>query len=492
MNIKILTKLTIILLSIQTPLFFFDDIAPQLTSTACLAAIFACTACLAANFVIEFIAPHVVQQQYILTTNRHNMHTQSLKTQLLDAADQLLDAAGNGDTETAVALIEKGANIHATDWFGRTPLHWAARSGHTKTALALIESGANVNAADRHGYTPLHLAVENGHTEIALALIANGANPSAANRDGNSPLHYAAEKGHTEIALALIANGANPNAADFRSCTPLHWAARKGHTSIALALIEKGANPSAANDDDKTPLHHAAQYGHTEIALKLINAGADPNMANHNDNTPLHLATYYGYTDIAVTLIKMGADVHATDHRPRTPLYIAIARNKLATALTIIYYGKVSGVNVATIEANPTSQYIQRLYSQANNFRTLSDARGFFAGMNASYRQTMMAGMKIQVMATGIKDSYLTIMNLLRDKSLSKKRAPSSLPYSVLEIILQYAGLLPPNLDINLGKLPNLVKTSSTDLKAEARKQDFALIIPERRSLPVCTLRRGQ
>jgi len=114
--------------------------------------------------------------------------------------------------------------------------------------------------------------------------------------------------------------------------------------------------------------------------------------------------------------------------------------------------------------------------------------------MNASYREAMMAGMKIHVMATGIKDGYLTIMNLLRDKSPSGERPPSSLPYNLLGIILQYAGLLPPNLDINLGELPNLVNKPSTDLEAEARKPDLSLtrqIVSGRRAIPVCTLRRG-
>jgi len=101
--------------------------------------------------------------------------------------------------------------------------------------------------------------------------------------------------------------------------------------------------------------------------------------------------------------------------------------------------------------------------------------------MNPSYRQTMMAGMKIHFMATDIKDDHLSIMNLLRDKSPSREPG-------LLGIILQYAGLLPPNLDINLGELPNLVNKSSTDLEAEARKQ----VIPGRQSIPVCTLRRGQ
>jgi hypothetical protein len=113
--------------------------------------------------------------------------------------------------------------------------------------------------------------------------------------------------------------------------------------------------------------------------------------------------------------------------------------------------------------------------------------------MNPSYRQTMMVKIKICVMSTG-DQLYLKIMSLLHDKHKEKKKAPSSLPTDVMSIILQYAGLLPSNLNIDLDKLI-IKKTSSTDLEAEERKQNFALknpVIPERRLLPVCTLRRGQ
>ena len=70
----------------------------------------------------------------------------------------------------------------------------------------------------------------------------------------------------------------------------------------------------------------------------------------------------------------------------------------------------------------------------------------------------MTAGMKIHFMATGIKDGYLTIMNLLRDKSPSRESG-------LLGIILQYAGLLPPKLNIDLDKLI-IKKTPAEVLKA--------------------------
>ena len=252
--------------------------------------------------------------------------------------------------------------------------------------------------------------------------------------------------------------------------TPLHraaapWATRHGHTTV-LALIQAGAEVNATDRGEYTPLHYAARFGYTQEASVLIANGADVHATNRDGNSPLHMAAQAGHTKTALALIEKGANVNATNNSGSTALHCAIENGELATALAIIHYGKVSVANIPAIEGNPTSQYIQRLYSQANNFRTLSDARGFFAGMNASYREAMMAGMKIYVMATGIKDSYLTIMNLLRDKSSSGKLAPSSLPYEMLSIILEYTGHWSSDLKINLQDLM-IGHTSAKALKSE-------------------------
>jgi len=410
------------------------------------------------------------------------MHTQSLNAQLLNAATY-------GDTETVLALIENGANPNATNERGNTPLYTAIRENKLDIALALIHAGANIHATNQYGDTPLYMAIRENKLDIALALIHAGANIHATNNLGYTPLHTAIRENKLDIALALIHAGANIHATNQYGDTPLHTAINLNKLDIALALIDKDANPNATDNNDNTPLHTAINLNKLDIALALIKNGANPNATNSFSETPLHIAIRHRYTDIVMLLIEVGAkinlhlaveychtdvviglmqtgiDVHATDQLGNTALDIAIRLNKLATPLAIIHYGKVSVANLAPIKGNPTSEYIQRLYSQANNFRTPSGVRGFFAGMNASHLDDMMAKIKIHVMATGIKDGYLTIMNLLRDKSPSGKLAPSLLPHELLGIILQYAGLLPPNIDINLSKLPNFVKTPSTDLE---------------------------
>jgi ankyrin repeat protein len=60
--------------------------------------------------------------------------------------------------ETADVLLEAGAAIDQTDARGRTALHYAAAAGYTDAALLLVERGANLAATDSDGVTPVDAA----------------------------------------------------------------------------------------------------------------------------------------------------------------------------------------------------------------------------------------------------------------------------------------------------------------------------------------------
>ena len=71
-------------------------------------------------------------------------------------SQQLLKAARIGDANMVEQLIEKGANIHATDQDGATALMWAAKAwGGADVVQKLIENGANIHATDKDGATAL-------------------------------------------------------------------------------------------------------------------------------------------------------------------------------------------------------------------------------------------------------------------------------------------------------------------------------------------------
>ena len=151
----------------------------------------------------------------------------------------LMFAARAGDLETVQLLLEAGADPEARAIDGSTPLLVASRStdalagidwriipyasGHEETALYLIERGADVAAADRLGRTALHAAVETNRPRLAGALIEAGAdidarftNPVAALRGdyisrrpykGATPFWLAARAANLEMMRLLLDAG---------------------------------------------------------------------------------------------------------------------------------------------------------------------------------------------------------------------------------------------------------------------------------------------
>lgn len=76
-------------------------------------------------------------------------------------------AAAHGNLPAVAYLLSRGAEIHAADNYGRTPLHCAAVDtvtysivphGSPKTAAYLISKGANPRITDKKGETPFALA----------------------------------------------------------------------------------------------------------------------------------------------------------------------------------------------------------------------------------------------------------------------------------------------------------------------------------------------
>jgi hypothetical protein len=108
-------------------------------------------------------------------------------------------------------LLQHGADVHAKDRYGKTPIIWASMSGTKECVQLLIEANADVNAASNGGYTATHYASRYGKPECLQLLIDNGADVNARNMYGNAPAIGACEGGHLSCLQLLVDNKADLN-----------------------------------------------------------------------------------------------------------------------------------------------------------------------------------------------------------------------------------------------------------------------------------------
>lgn len=67
------------------------------------------------------------------------------------------------------ALLSHKANINASDCFGRTALHYAAKKNYRDAVIFLLQCGANKDAEDNEGKRPIDLCSES----LDVLFIAN-------------------------------------------------------------------------------------------------------------------------------------------------------------------------------------------------------------------------------------------------------------------------------------------------------------------------------
>ncbi len=124
------------------------------------------------NFVIAGICASkesyaALALDVIFKANAHNKESMALI-----ASKVLINVAAFGNLEIVKLLIERGADVQATNNTGATSLFYATLKGCLDVVRLLIERGANVNLATNSGATPLIVAVQNSHAEIVVTLIS--------------------------------------------------------------------------------------------------------------------------------------------------------------------------------------------------------------------------------------------------------------------------------------------------------------------------------
>ena len=239
-------------------------------------------------------------------------------------AQTLLEASGNGDTETVARILgEHPELVNVTGDHQKTPLHWATEGYHLQVARLLIDAGAAVGCRTSWGATPLEWAGVLGSLDVAELLLERGAeglNLSVA--AGLGKLDVVQRFCEGDDSLEGLGIERRPgDAEDTRGWPPdsahmlgdvlgeaFQLACRNGHVDVARYLARRGAPINAKGYFGGTGLHWAAIEGHLEMVEFLLDQGADVNLKDHGfDATPLGWAMEGGHQKSAELIESFGA-----------------------------------------------------------------------------------------------------------------------------------------------------------------------------------------
>ncbi len=260
-----------------------------------------------------------------------------------------------GAEQTALALLERGADAFGAQAGRDAPVILAIRLGWQRLLETLLVQGADPNVRDARGHTAIHVAAGLGREAALRVLIKAGALTQARSPDGQTALGIALAAGRSDLshwlewrgwslpgrplqpidlpaaAIAgdleavqrLLELGLPVDALDVQGCSALLRAAGGGHGEIVGRLLSVGADRSLSARTGATPLSAAISMRHAPVVEQLLQAGADSNQALPGGVTPLMLAAALGLPEIAGRLLSQGADANRVDEQGLTALHCA-------------------------------------------------------------------------------------------------------------------------------------------------------------------------
>jgi ankyrin repeat protein len=177
----------------------------------------------------------------------------------------------------------------------RTPLHHAAAKNRTGMVRLLLDMGADPHATNATGATPLTTAAQEGADASLVSMLER----AGAKFDFIAAVNLK----RYDLAEAMLKQDPSRIGRDGRDTIALHLSVSKKNVDSVRWLIEHGIDVNAKRvlfDCNSTALHVTAESGATDIARMLLDAGGDPDIHDDKyDATVLGWAEYCGQPQVA-------------------------------------------------------------------------------------------------------------------------------------------------------------------------------------------------
>jgi ankyrin repeat protein len=238
----------------------------------------------------------------------------------------LMLAIDNEAPDTALLVLELGANPHLWDWYGRTALYVAA----DKSTVGRGRGGET--GAEPTGLDVVRRLLEAGvdpNPQLNMHRPSRGGNIGRFSDDllttGATPLLRAANSQDSPTVRLLLEHGAEVDLPNVMGVTPLIAAAGMGNPP-------RDAGPGFGVDETRA----------IETLQALLAAGADvdarivstysrtatiartSSMTEREGQTALYGAVRRGWVNVVEFLLEAGAMVDIVDARGRTPIDVAM------------------------------------------------------------------------------------------------------------------------------------------------------------------------
>ena len=288
----------------------------------------------------------------------------------------LMLASHNGNVDAMNVLLRAGADRTIKDAVGDTWIHYAIRGGCSKEVLQfIIDKGADVNATNEENVTSLMLASKEGNVDAMNVLLSAGADRTIKDANGDTWIHYALHGGCSkEVFQSIIDLGADVNATNKENVSSLMLASKMGNVDamnvlhraradrtiqdangntwihyaifgdcskdVLQSIIDLGADVNATNKENVSSLMLASKMGNVDAMNVLLSAGADRTIQDAVGDTWIHHAIHGDCSkEVIQTIIDLGADVNATNKENFTALMFASEKGNIDAMNVLINAG---------------------------------------------------------------------------------------------------------------------------------------------------------